>query len=115
MKYEHIRVPAVSDEAMINRLGAEGWLVVTSYTDQNRYSWLMFCREVQADPCLAKAYPNEPTFTLRAKDSLAPNIVLEWIKQARAAGVNEPKIVDAERVYTAMCYWQKDHGAHYLD
>ena len=31
--------------------------------------------------CLAKVAPDEPIFVLRAQDTSAPSVVLEWVKQ----------------------------------
>ncbi len=64
------------------------------------------------------AYPAEliePTFTIRARDSLGPEIVREWIFRAKVAGVNQEKIDDARRIANEMEDWQLTNGRKIAD
>lgn len=56
-------------------------------------------------PCLEKAAPDEPIFVLRAQDMLAPATVRTWIAFARANGVNDEKLAEAERCAQEMEAW----------
>jgi hypothetical protein len=53
-----------------------------------------------------KAAPDEPVFTLRAQDALAPEIVREWAYRAIAAGSPLEKVDEARRCADAMENWQ---------
>lgn len=35
-----------------------------------------------SDPCIKKAYDDERLFVLMARDPVAPQVVIEWIKQS---------------------------------
>lgn len=67
-------------------------------------------KETKDAKCFIKANQNdEPTFTLRAQDELAPYAILEWIRRATNAGVNAEKLVDARNDYKAFIEWQNKH------
>jgi len=57
-------------------------------------------------PCYDKAGPNEPVFTLRAQDALAPEIVREWAYRAQAAGTPREKVNEARKCADEMEDWQ---------
>lgn len=59
--------------------------------------------------CFAKAADDEPLFVLRAQDAIAPHIVRTWAQGARAAGVNEAKVVEAEQLAARMEQWQNEN------
>lgn len=48
----------------------------------------------------------EPTFTLRAQDILAPEIVREWAYRAAKAGAPREKVSEARRIADSMEDWQ---------
>jgi len=55
--------------------------------------------------CLGKAHPDEPVFILRAQDSLAAALVLEWADRAELLGCPFEKIVEARALAAAMFAW----------
>ena len=53
---------------------------------------------------------DEPVFMLRARDMLAPALVILWSEQLRAAG-GDPAMADlAFKHASAMRRWQATHG-----
>lgn len=56
--------------------------------------------------CYNNAAPDEPLFTLRAQDSLAPEIVREWAYRALAAGTPPEKVAEARKLADQMEDWQ---------
>lgn len=56
--------------------------------------------------CYDKAAPDEPIFTLRAQDALAPELVREWAYRAKVAGTPDDKVNEARRCADAMEDWQ---------
>jgi len=61
------------------------------------------------DPCYDKAAPDEPIFTLRAQDVLAPGIVEAWAQRAEKAGSPPEKVAEARDLAEQMRQWQKQH------
>jgi hypothetical protein len=62
--------------------------------------------------CYAKAGLDEPIFTLRANDPLAPALVRVWCTLARGSGVAEEKVMEAFRVAADMDrWWRQQHVA----
>lgn len=57
--------------------------------------------------CYAKAAPDEPLFTLRAKDPLAPMLVRLWALRAEKAGAEPEKVTEARACADAMDVWRK--------
>lgn len=56
--------------------------------------------------CYNKAAPDEPIFTLRAQDALAPEIVREWAYRAHILGTPIKKVAEARATADAMENWQ---------
>lgn len=54
---------------------------------------------------------DEPCFLLRANDSLAPRMLLNWAMELRLAGGDPNMAREAEDHAQAMIQWQKSHGA----
>jgi len=48
---------------------------------------------------------DEPLFTLRARDLLAPSLVELWADTAEKHGVNAEKVEEARRHFDAMVAW----------
>lgn len=48
---------------------------------------------------------DEPLFTLRANDALAPGAIRSWILRAQSLGVNKEKLDGARRILEAMEAW----------
>lgn len=67
------------------------------------------------DTCFQKAADDEPIFTLRAKDALAPQIVEAWADAAERNGSPAEKVSDARALAVAMRSWQVAHGAKIPD
>ena len=66
--------------------------------------------------CFNKADPDEPIFTLRAKDPLAPTVVRIWAELHELVNVGDTlqascdeKVHEALQVSQAMRYWKKHH------
>jgi hypothetical protein len=64
-------------------------------------------RDELDDPtsCINKAYDDELTFVLLARDAAAPNTIRAWVQYRIKAGknhTNDPQIVDALRTAAAM-------------
>lgn len=53
---------------------------------------------------------DEPVFLLRAKDSLAPRMLLNWALELRLAGGDPDMAREAENHAQEMIEWQKVHG-----
>lgn len=66
----------------------------------------MATKEQGGSSCYEKAAPDEPVFTLRAQDSLAPEIVREWAFRAQVAGTPADKVAEARKVADDMEQWQ---------
>ena len=66
----------------------------------------MATKEQGGSSCYEKAAPDEPVFTLRAQDSLAPEVVREWAYRAQVAGTPMEKVQEARAVADAMEQWQ---------
>lgn len=68
------------------------------------------------NPCLLKAGDDEPIFVLRAKDSLAPEIVREWVKLAKLCGKTPPeKLAEAEELAVKMEKWGEQNESRLPD
>lgn len=65
--------------------------------------------------CLENAGDDEPIFVLRARDELAPQLVLEWASVAYAAGTPRVKVMDARKVAAAMLEWSRINGCKVPD
>lgn len=61
--------------------------------------------EELAAGCIAKAHDDEPVFTLRAQDKLAPALVRAWAALAREHGCSADKTNAAVDVAFAMEKW----------
>ncbi len=61
------------------------------------------------DPCRDKADEDEPIFTLRAQDEIAPELVVWWATLAARAGAPDDKVRGAVEVSMAMHRWQRAH------
>jgi archaellum component FlaC len=70
---------------------------------------------LRSNPCIEKAGEGEPTFTLRAKDMLAPECVREWAFRAKRAGSPKDKVDDARRIADEMEDWQIANQRHVPD
>jgi cell division septum initiation protein DivIVA len=70
---------------------------------------------LRSNPCIEKATEGEPTFTLRAKDTLAPEVVREWAFRAKQAGSPKEKTDDARRIADEMEDWQIANQRHVPD
>jgi hypothetical protein len=65
-----------------------------------------------------KAEPDEPTFTLMARDWRAPNMVKQWayerardIATGRKPEADRPMVTEARRIARAMEDWYREHRA----
>lgn len=67
------------------------------------------------NPCLIKAEDDEPIFVLRARDSLAPELVDDWGTMLAQAGGDEEKAAEAYRVADRMREWQRRKGSKLPD
>ena len=59
--------------------------------------------------CHAKAHPDEPIFTLRANDPIAPTAVRLWADQYWQQGGDPEKVAEARACADAMEAWQREH------
>lgn len=59
--------------------------------------------------CLAKVEPDEPLFTLIARDPLAPQLVRSWADRAAANGEDPAKVEEARRCAAQMEVWRRLH------
>lgn len=50
--------------------------------------------------------PNEPVFILRGRDVLAGQTVGAWIRAAEGAGVNRPKIMEAQQAMSDLLAYE---------
>ena len=57
------------------------------------------------NPCADKAADDEPIFTLRAQDKLAPMVVRYWAELAEDAGSPAAKVEEALRCADEMDAW----------
>ena len=62
------------------------------------------------DPCRDRAADDEPLFTLRARDSFAPNLVRQWAKTAGANGTPAAQVQEAMAIADEMYAYQARHG-----
>jgi hypothetical protein len=67
------------------------------------------------DSCFQKAADDEPIFTLRAKDVLAPQIVEAWADLAQRHGTPEAKLAEARACAVTMRVWQISNSAKVPD
>jgi hypothetical protein len=67
------------------------------------------------DSCRDKAADDEPLFTLRAHDMLAPSIVRAWADAAKLAGSPASKVDDALHTANEMDAWQAANGSKVPD
>lgn len=67
------------------------------------------------DSCLQKTADDEPIFVLRARDSLAPEIVEAWADAAEKAGTPAKKVEEARMQALMMRAWQMSHGSRVPD
>ena len=49
--------------------------------------------------------PDEPLFTLRARDATAPGAVVAWAQVAHAAGASDKKVNAAMELAATMRHW----------
>ena len=70
-----------------------------------------------ADPesCLGRSKDDEPIFVLCARDVIAPGLVREWARYAKARGVNDEKIRTAFKLADDMERWQDVNGSKLPD
>lgn len=68
------------------------------------------------DPGYDKIGLDEPMFTLRAQDSIAPEVVELWALTLSMRGPSDsPKVAEARRCAQAMREWQRIHGCKIPD
>jgi hypothetical protein len=65
--------------------------------------------------CIARSKPDEPLFTLCARDIAAPDTVRDWARRAAKAGAPAAKVGQALLDAEAMERWQRKHGAKIPD
>lgn len=64
-------------------------------------------REAAPSDCYLKAEPDEPLFTLIARDPLAPGIVRAWaLARENARGAEDPKVEEARELADRMDAWR---------
>ena len=56
-----------------------------------------------------RALPDEPLFTLIARDPLAPLLVDQWAAQLEALGIDAAKVAEARQCAEAMRAWRREH------
>lgn len=59
--------------------------------------------------CYTKAGPDEPIFTLRANDPLAPDAVEDWALAYEARGGDKAKVDEALNCAHQMRVWRKEN------
>ena len=59
---------------------------------------------------LAQAEPDEPIFTLRGCDPMAPMLVRMWAAQRWQEHADPEMVADARAVADAMTLWHKQHA-----
>lgn len=57
----------------------------------------------------AKAEPDEPTFTLIARDPMAPALIRLWAAQRWQEHEDPEKVAEARECADAMEAWRKEH------
>lgn len=57
----------------------------------------------------AKAEPDEPVFTLLARDPMAPQLIRLWAAQRWSEHEDPSVVADARRIADAMEEWRKKH------
>ncbi len=60
--------------------------------------------------CYEKAGADEPIFTLRANDPVAPLMVEQWANHAQHQGVEADKLEEARLCASEMRNWKREHG-----
>lgn len=65
----------------------------------------MAYKRQNGDSCYNKAADDEPIFTIRAQDALAPMVVEYWAELAAKMKVKPEKILEAYRCSQAMREW----------
>ena len=65
-------------------------------------------REPGAHDCYGKAHPDEPVFTLRANDPLAPMVVEYWAASYQDSGGRVDKAKEARDCAHAMRAWRAE-------
>jgi hypothetical protein len=63
-----------------------------------------------SDQAYNRAAADEPIFTLRAQDTLAPVLVRAWVALAEAAGSPKDKVAEALDCAEQMEEWQHRNG-----
>lgn len=56
-----------------------------------------------------KIAADEPVFILRGQDTMAPDVISEWIRLALLAGVNPDKVQRAREHFVDMIKFQQEH------
>jgi hypothetical protein len=86
-------------------------------TDAQLEKLMLSFLSVTSTPYTAAVKPpvDEPTFTLRANDRLAPFAVMTWAKDAELHGVPVDKVVGAQKIAFDMIQWQQKHGCKVPD
>jgi hypothetical protein len=59
--------------------------------------------------CLGRAALDEPVFILRARDILAPRVVVRWAHLAEEAGSPQHKVQSALQLAKRMADWQANN------
>lgn len=59
--------------------------------------------------CYQRAEPDEPMFTLLARDPVAPTVIRLWAAQKWQEGESPEKIAEARGIADAMEAWRKEH------
>lgn len=93
-----------SDEDYVKELSTNG-AVLTSAANRlrkmggsiNNHLASMLVEMIGEHTCFAKAGIDEPLFTLRAQDRLAPKLVHTWAKRAKKRGATRSKVREAHR------------------
>lgn len=67
------------------------------------------------DSCREKAAEDEPIFTLRAQDKLAPTLVELWANHAERRGAPPEKVAEARGCAAAMRAWQRENPSKWPD
>ncbi len=75
----------------------------------------MATKKDAAPTCYDKAADDEPVFTLRAQDMLAPEMVREWAYRALRMGVPKNKVEEARRCADQMEDWQIENRRKVAD
>lgn len=60
---------------------------------------------------LSKAEPDEPYFTLLARDPIAATLVRRWATEMHSKGLGQTKTFEALNVANEMDAWRKEYDA----